>query len=279
MRSDAFRSLTTLVHADDERSTSSTRHGAYLCLNLPTGVAAAGANAVADLVARFGLMNEFDGAHPSTAPTVAFVRRTELLEGNVIDDRLAGATGVVHISSESAALVVDFQSALADALGAAHRPAVLAGVARPLRYTGNAMHNYAYAHRVVQQSGVVMPCAFLIPLTKTPAWWKKNWMERHTYFLPRYDDAGRMINQGHALAAAPGISCLMRRTYWNAVEPAPAGEYDFVTYFECAEADVPIFETVCAALRDTRKNPEWAFVSEGPTWCGRRVATWNELFM
>jgi hypothetical protein len=35
---------------------------------------------------------------------------------------------------------------------------------------------------------------------------------------------------------------------------------------------------VCAALRDVTKNPEWRFVREGPTWHGRRVATWPELF-
>jgi hypothetical protein len=145
-------------------------------------------------------------------------------------------------------------------------------------YTGNAMHNFAYAHRVLQQPGTLMPNAFLVPLSKTAAWWDKGWMERHTYFLPRYDDSGRMVNEGHALAAAAGIACLMRRTYKNAVEPAPAGAYDFINYFECADEDVPTFHQVCAALRDVARNPEWRFVREGPTWHGRRVATWAELF-
>jgi hypothetical protein len=51
-----------------------------------------------------------------------------------------------------------------------------------------------------------------------------------------------------------------------------------VTYFECADADVPTFHQVCAALRDVARNPEWKFVREGPVWHGRRVATWAELF-
>jgi hypothetical protein len=123
-----------------------------------------------------------------------------------------------------------------------------------------------------------MPNAFLVPMSKTADWWKKDWMERHTYFLPRYDDEGRMVNQGHALASEAGIACLMRRTYRHPVEPAPAGAYDFITYFECADADVPTFHEVCAALRDLKRNPEWRFVREGPTWHGRRVATWAELF-
>jgi hypothetical protein len=70
----------------------------------------------------------------------------------------------------------------------------------------------------------------------------------------------------------------MRRTYWHPTEPAPIGSYDFGSYFECADPDVPAFHDMCAALRDVRKNPEWAFVREGPTWHGRRVATWKELF-
>ena len=103
-------------------------------------------------------------------------------------------------------------------------------------------------------------------------------MERHTYFLPRYDDTGKMQHQGHTLAAAPGIACLLRRTYKSLAEPAADGDFDFISYFECADADVPVFHDVCDALRDVSRNPEWAFVREGPTWHGRRTATWAGLF-
>lgn len=140
------------------------------------------------------------------------------------------------------------------------------------------MHNFAYAHQVLQQPGPAMLNAFLVLMIKTAEWWAKNWIERHTYFLPRYDEAGRMVSQGHALAAADGIPYLMRRTYRNPTEPAPEGAYDFLNYFECATADVPTFHRVCAALRDVTRNPEWRFVREGPTWHGRRVETWPELF-
>jgi hypothetical protein len=123
-----------------------------------------------------------------------------------------------------------------------------------------------------------MPNAFLVPMSKTAEWWRKDWMERHTYFLPRYDDQGRMLNEGHALATEAGIAHLLRRTYRHASEPAPSGEYDFITYFECSDAGVPVFHQVCAALRDVKRNPEWQFVREGPTWHGRRVASWAALF-
>jgi hypothetical protein len=87
-----------------------------------------------------------------------------------------------------------------------------------------------------------------------------------------------MTSEGHALAASAGVPCLMRRTYKDATEPAPDGSYDFLTYFECADADVPTFHAVCASLRDAARNPEWRFVREGPLWHGRRVRRFTDLF-
>jgi hypothetical protein len=122
---------------------------------------------------------------------------------------------------------------------------------------------------VGEDRAAAQPNACLVPMSKTADWWE-NGMDGAPH--------GRMVNEGHALASAAGIACLLRRTYKNAAEPAPAGAYDFITYFECADADVPTFHEVGAALRDVGKNPEWKFVREGPTWHGRRVATWTELF-
>src|SRR5206468_759240 len=116
----------------------------------------------------------------------------------------------------------------------------------------------AYLRRVgatpaaIEDEGLLRADAVVHVASASPepaAWWAKDWMERHTYFLPRYED-GRMVNEGHALASAAGIACLMRRTYKHETEPAPPGRYDFVTYFECADADVPTFHEVCASLRD-----------------------------
>jgi hypothetical protein len=267
------------MRANDVRSSEALRHGAYLCLRLSDdarrGLARAEVPALAE---RLGLRNEFtsDDGHPPEA--IAFLRRVGATPADIVDDALLRADAVVHVASQTAAPVVEFCAEVTRLLGPALEPHVLGGVVRPMVYTGNAMHNFAYAHRVIQQPGTVMPNAFLVPMSKTAEWFKKDWMERHTYILPRYDDTGRMVNQGHALASAAGVACLMRRTYKHPVEPAPPGTYDFVTYFECADADVPTFHEVCAALRDTTKNPEWKFVREGPTWHGRRGATWGELF-
>lgn len=265
------------MRASDIRSSESLRHGAYLCFAAPDGARGAGP-AVAAVAERLRLRNEFDAPDGHPAEAIAFLRRVGATPADIADEPLLRAEAVVHVASATAPPVAEFCAELTRLLGPAVTPRILGGVVRPMIYTGNAMHNFAYAHRVLQQPGPVMPNAFLVPMSKTVAWWRKDWMERHTYFLPRYDDAGRMVSEGHALASAAGIACLMRRTYRSETEPPPSGAYDFVTYFECADADVATFHEVCAALRDVNRNPEWAFVREGPTWHGRRVATWAELF-
>jgi hypothetical protein len=267
------------MRANDFRSSDIVRHGAYVCLHVSDAVrrtvAAAG---VAALVERLGLRNEFEAGdgHPSEA--VAFLRRVSAKPADIMDAGVLRADVVVHVAATSAAPVATFCAELTRLLAPAITPYFLSGVVRPTSYTGNAMHNFAYAHQVIQQTGTVMPNAFLIPMSKTAEWWAKDWMQRHTYFLPRYDEAGRVVNEGHALAAAAGIESLMRRTYKNQTQPARAGAYDFVNYFECADADIQTFHEVCANLRDVTKNPEWRFVREGPTWHGRRVRQWVELF-
>ena len=255
------------------------RHGAYICLTVPEDArAGAAAAAVPALAARLKLQNEFDAERGHPLDAIAFLRRLDAVPAALPDNGILQADAIVHVASSAAEPVAEFCAEVTRLLGPQIRPRVLRGVVRPKDYTSAAMNQFAYAHHRGQERGPSMPNAFLLPLSKTPAWWSKDWMERHTYFLPRYD-AGRMVSQGHALAAEAGIACLMRRTYDHEAQPAPAGAYDFVTYFECADADVPTFHAVCAALRDVKRNPEWEFVREGPCWHGRRVATWGELFV
>jgi hypothetical protein len=254
------------------------RHGAYVAFRVSpeTPPARTGAE-VRRLADRLGLVNEFEAAGGDPQASYAFLRREGVAAGDVPDEGLEQADAVVHVAAPASEPVATFCAGLLRVLGPAAQPRVLRGVVRPMSYTGNELFNFSYAHRVLQQPGPAMPNAFLVPLNKTPAWWRKDWMERHTYILPRYGGDGRMVAQGHALAAADGIPHLLRRTYRPAAEPAPAGQYDFVSYFECADDGVSVFHAACSALRDTARNPEWEFVREGPTWQGRRLATWDEL--
>src|SRR5215831_14650665 len=221
------------------------RHGAYVCVRLADGAdrRAVAAAAIPALAEKLGLVNEFDPPGGPPAQSIAFLHRQDATAGTIGDDGVALAVAVVHVAAPTAQPVSDFCAEATRLLGSMARLRIVGGVVRPRTYTGAAMNNFAYAHQVVQQSGRRMPNGFLVPMS-----------------------------------TAAGIACLLRRTYKAPTEPAPEGAYDFVTYFECADADVPTFHEVCDALRDVARNPEWKFVREGPMWQGRRVATWAELF-
>jgi hypothetical protein len=267
------------MRANDIQPDVAVRHGAYICLRVPAGHQAAMAETdVGALAQRLGLRNEYDSSGGDPPESVAYLRRISAVPGQLADTAVEQADVIVHVAAGAPAPVAEFRAGLSRQLGPAVSTRVLAGELRPPVYTGAAMWNFAYAHRVLQQPAEVMPNVFLVPMSKTADWWRKDWMERHTYFLPRYDDSGAMRSEGHAAAAAPGIARLLRRTYKSATVPAADGDYDFITYFECADADVPLFHSVCAALRDVARNPEWNFVREGPAWHGRRTASWAELF-
>ena len=262
-----------------EPDTDATRHGAYICLRATAATRPALAGApVPSLAARLGFENEFNTAAGHPCDAIAFLRRVNATPADLEDDALFHAEAIVHVASASAARVQAFCDELVLLMGDAVRTRILGGGVQPTLYTSNAMHEFAYAHQLAQQPARGMPNAFLLPMRKTPAWWAKDWMERHTYFLPRYDDGGRMTHQGHALAAAAGIHSLMRRTYKHPEPPAPAECVRVHQLLRMCGRGIATFYEVCAALRDRTTNPEWDFVLEGPTWQGRRVERWPELF-
>jgi hypothetical protein len=147
----------------------------------------------------------------------------------------------------------------------------LEGVQRPRSYTSYAMTQFAYVPALAPQPGAVCPMGVVTPQNKTAAWWAMDWMQRESFFLPRYDAQERLIAKGHAGAAAVGIPYIVRRNVHAPDQYEREGNYDFVPYFEFAEEHASIFRAVMAALRDTAQNPEWAYVREGPEWWGRRV--------
>jgi hypothetical protein len=154
----------------------------------------------------------------------------------------------------------------------------LAGVQRPRSYTSYAMTQFAYAPALPPGSGTRLPLAVVTPQNKTEAWWGMDWMRRESFFLPQYDDRGKVRAKGHALAAEAGIPCINRRLYHAPDGYGRQDSYDFVGYFEFAEADAPVFQAVMAGLRDVAQNPEWAYMREGPEWWGRRVGRAAELW-
>ncbi len=152
----------------------------------------------------------------------------------------------------------------------------LAGVQRPRSYTSHAMTQFAYAAAQAPGSGERYPLGVVTPMNKTTEWWNLDWMHRESFFLPRYDAEENMINKGHSLAAAAGISCITRRLMHASDGYGRESNYDFVGYFEFDEEHASVFKEVMAALRDVSQNPEWKYVREGPEWWGRRIRRISE---
>ena len=193
-------------------------------------------------------------------------------EQQIAHPEISGSHGLIRLECASLEPINTYETGLR-VLFASRGGSVetLAGVMRPRSYTSHAMIQFAYAHALPPGPGEMYPLAAVTPMNKTAAWWNMDFLHRESFFLPRYDEDENMVVKGHALASAAGVPNINRR-----LVHAPEGygldeNYDFVGYFEFAEADAPVFRQVMAALRDTEQNPEWKYVLEGPEWWGRRV--------
>jgi hypothetical protein len=147
------------------------------------------------------------------------------------------------------------------------------GAVRGQQYTSAEMYAYAFKPAMARASGRVQRNVIIIPINKAQEWWDKAALDRQTYFYPHTDRTGAQV-KGHARAAESGISRVFRKLYYNPDGHGRSGEWDFVTYFECADEHLATFDQICAALRDVGQNPEWRYVTEGPEWRGRRVLKW-----
>jgi chlorite dismutase len=121
---------------------------------------------------------------------------------------------------------------------------VLRGTTSNTRYT---MRHEVLALAGVQQ-GLHRPqatCAALIPIRKTEAWWTLAQDERRAIF----EEQSRHIGIG--MEYLPGIA---RRLHHCRELGEP---FDFLTWFEFAPDDEPVFDDMLTRLRATR---EWTYV-------------------
>jgi hypothetical protein len=135
------------------------------------------------------------------------------------------------------------------------------------------MYAYAYKAALPRASGRVQKNVIIIPMSKSREWWDKQPLDRQMYFYPHADRAGKRV-KGHARAAEDGITTIYRKLYYNPDGHGRDKEWDFVSYFECADEHLETFDRICGSLRDVRQNPEWSYVTEGPEWRGKRVLRW-----
>ena len=259
-------------------TTQVTGHGRFLFVRLPQSAAHAALAVALDGLGA-GMENIYDVEGTPSAAALQrgcfqFLRAEPALSRarDIPHPQMLEAHFLVYLEAATPEPLVGYEEALRTLLepqGGAIE--TLAGVQRPRSYTSYAMAQFAYAPAFTPKPGGRCPLGVVTPQNKTSAWWAMDWMHRESFFLPRYDAQENLIAQGHALAAVAGIPCITRRLVHAPDGYGRAGQYDFIGYFEFAEAHTSTFRAVMAALRDVAQNPEWAYVQEGPEWWGRRV--------
>ena len=237
------------------------------------------------LIAR-GFFNEYDiegpvsplGVPRDNQPfeTIQFLIR-DTMAFLMSDDSmhwLAQAKYVVQVSSKYRPRLEEVEEELRRRAGDAAELRSISGAMRGPRYSSPEMQSYMAKDSACRRTGRVTSNAIIMPIRKRPDWWQQSALERHMYFYPHRDRTTGVSVKGHAAAAAAGIPVLVRRLYHNPDGYERTGEFDFITYCECSDDDLPIFDRVCKSLRDPLENPEWRFVEEGPIWRGKRVLRW-----
>jgi hypothetical protein len=220
-----------------------------------------------------GFFNDYDADGSREAPPTETI---QFLTADSAAGRqgISAAPFVAHVSANYRPRLDEVQEELRRRIAGAAELIILDGAERSPRYSSAEMHKFAHKPALARQSGRLSGNSVIMPMSKTAAWWEKSVLERHSYFYPHHEGASGSPVKGHAKAAEAGISQVFRRLYHNPDGYQRANEFDFITYFECTDAGLPVFDQICRALRDDRQNPEWQYVLEGPEWRGRRVLRW-----
>jgi hypothetical protein len=165
-------------------------------------------------------------------------------------DVSGGPSGGWQVTSHRAVIGQDLAPvervdvAVAPAVPALDAAWVLPSVVSNTRYT---TRSEAVALRAAQP-GLGRPAAtraVLIPIRKSEQWWALAQDERREIFEE---------TSHHIAIGTRALPAVARRLHHCR---DLGGEFDFLTWFEFAPVDEPVFDAVLAALRD---SPEWQWV-------------------
>ena len=218
-----------------------------------------------------GFFNDYDAESRDPAPheTIQFLIRAH---GQGAEPR-PGALYALQVCSKYRPRLQETDVELRRRVAEIAEVTAFEGAVRVPQYTSAEMYEFAYKNALPRASGRVQKNVIIIPMNKSTEWWEKAALDRQTYFYPHADPTGARV-KGHARSAEPGVTTIFRKLYYNPDGHSRQDEWDFVTYFECADEHLATFDQICRTLRDIRQNPEWRYVSEGPEWRGKRVQRW-----
>ena len=199
--------------------------------------------------------------------------------GEIADDEVCASTIAIRLEGNTLEPLLAYEQQMRALLEArSGKVHTREGVRKDRSYTSYAMTQFSYARALAPAHGAEHLIGVFLPQRKTREWWEMDWMRRESFFLPRYADDGKITAAGHTLASAAGVPHLVRRLYHHSGGYGLGSGYDFLGYFEFAEENASVFDTVMQRLRDRTQNPEWNYVREGPEWWSRRVGSVEELW-
>lgn len=142
----------------------------------------------------------------------------------------------------------EFQSGVKD------RIITFRGVTENLHYTSDAqrLELDLRSHTEFKPSNVTT--AVLIPIGKSQKWWRLPQDQRQSHFQTSADQPG------HIAIGIRYVDRVFRQLYHSRYMSSQV-PYDFLTYFEFDNTRQDDFRTLLGELRDTTRNPEWAYIN------------------
>ena len=128
------------------------------------------------------------------------------------------------------------------------------GVTQHLQYTSDAQRQELDRRSISELEPSNHTTAVLIPIGKSEEWWKLAYDQRQSHFQKTE------ACDGHTAIGLKYVDRVFRKLYHSRYLNV-ALSYDFLTYFEFKDAYEQDFRALLAELRDTRGNPEWAYVN------------------
>ncbi len=127
------------------------------------------------------------------------------------------------------------------------------GVTQPLHYASAVQSRELDTRSRAEFEPSNKTTAVLIPIGKSQDWWQLAQDRRQAHFQTNEE------YQGHTAIGIRYVDRVFRKLYHSRYT-SPLTPYDFLTYFEFNSAHQDAFERLLSELRDTARNPEWAYV-------------------
>lgn len=130
---------------------------------------------------------------------------------------------------------------------------IFRGVTQHLHYTTTSQSQELDTRSRAEFESSLETRAVLIPIRKSQDWWQLPQDRRQSHFQ------ASAVHPGHTAIGIRYVDRVFRKLYHSRYI-SPTAAYDFLTYFEFNNVHRDDFKMLLGELRDTARNPEWAYI-------------------